>query len=286
MRSATAIATSNNPNDSGYFYWGSNSSTPTANMTNFINGFAYGASTIHLPTVQEWMSIIPPYYATATAANSAIDVDGVDNGRIDFTRTLFQQTGLGEKLQWGRKSDGCYVVPSTKFYNEYATNSSYNSIVDGITYKRAYAIRLKASDVAGPAGYGEYTCAYRYTYIDKDPMCADGGSLHVKVRYLGASSTTTLSDIVTDDYWNEPGAEYFDVTLPACGHKSDSSTDYPATGSPSPYSTSLKSEAGYYWSSNSQSSSKGFCCTFSNNTAGDNFHLLSFSFSVRLFADD
>lgn len=155
------------------------------------------SGTYHLPSIYEMRALAPLSDLSFTPASETI-----------------VQTGKGEQLQWGKnKLNDTYAVPLQTFYNEFATSPSYNTTSE----KTCYAIRLKASDIAGPLGYGAYTCAYRYTFVESDPACGNGRSLHIKVRYLGPYSTVVLSDITNSSFWNESGAEYFERIFPAFG---------------------------------------------------------------------
>lgn len=284
MYNSTNMAENDYASSCGHFNWATACSYFDKHVTiNDYNGNALSGK-YHLPTVQEWMTILPPRFNTSYAANAAVDVDGADDARIIFDNEVTVRTGMGETLQWGKKLDNTWIMPSTKFYNEYATSASYNSTANGITKKIGYAIRLKERDVAGPSGYGYYTCAYRYTFTDKDPACNNSYSLRVKVRYLGAYSTTTLSDITNDAYWSETEAEYIEVILPACGFPHNSITyaapssvviDYP--------------ERAYYWS-NTQSAHGDANCAFQvffSNYApnGDHYNNKAMGTSIRLFKD-
>ncbi len=284
MYNSTNMAVNDYASSCGHFNWATACSYFDKHVTiNDYNGNALSGK-YHLPTVQEWMTIIPPRFNTSNAANAAVDVDGANDARIIFDNEVTVRTGMGETLQWGKKLDNTWIMPSTKFYNEYATSASYNSTANGITKKIGYAIRLKERDVAGPSGYGYYTCAYRYTFTDKDPACNNSYSLRVKVRYLGAYSTTTLSDITNDAYWSETEAEYIEVILPACGFPHNSTTyaapssvviDYP--------------ERAYYWSNTQPAYGDANCAfqAFFSNYApnGDHWNNKAMGTSIRLFRD-
>lgn len=279
MYNATKMANNDYPSTSYFVLWSNalSSFDGHKSITNY-SGTALSGK-YHLPTVQEWMSISSPYFATASAANAAVDVDGADSKRITYENNVFTQTGLGETLQWGRRTDNTWVMPSTKFYNEYATNSSYISTVGGVTRKYGYAIRLKPRDIAGPDGYGEYTCAYRYTYTDKDPDCNNKPSLRVKVHYLGTFSSTTLSDITNEAYWSQAGETYYEVILPACGY---------AGGNQSAGASASETTRGYYWSNTERDGVNAFSMNFYEDAVyGDKWgNKTTGGCTVRLFRSE
>ena len=159
------------------------------------------SGTYHLPSIYELRTIASYYDLDFFPASETI-----------------VQTGKGEDLHWGKyKKNDTYAVSQT-FYNEFASSPAYNSSGQCV----CYAIRLKASDIAGPQGYGPYTCAYRYTVLDSDPdpLCYNNRTLRIKVRYLGAYSTVVLSDITNPSFWNESGVEYIERVFPDFGYVS------------------------------------------------------------------
>jgi len=302
LASTSSMATSHNPNASMYICLGTmvgGVPTPSTTFTGLINGVSISGKRYHMPSAQEWLSILPPDHAGAQPRNwyDIEWVDGTDGLRISYVGNNETRTGLGETMQWGRKSDGTYYMPSTKFYNEYASNTSYTSTrTEGgisVTRKYGYAIRLKARDIAGPSGYGECTCAYRYTYTNADAACNNLPSLRVKVRYLGKASTTTLADICNEAYWSDANAEYFEIILEACGYNGggESNVVYP----PGHYSTSAGYKSGgLYWSSTCsglQGGSAGaggyYFAYFREDYIGSNelTGRVGDIFPVRLFAD-
>ena len=158
------------------------------------------SGTYHLPSIQEARTLIPEHILYFSPASETI-----------------VQTGKGEQLQWGQyKDNNTYAVPLQTFYNEFASSPAYCSTNE----KVCYAIRLKASDIAGPQGYGPYTCAYRYMFVNNDADHGNNQTLHIKVRYLGPYSSVVLSDITNSSFWNESGVEYFERIFPAFGYTS------------------------------------------------------------------
>ena len=251
-----------------------------------------GGIKYHLPSVVEWHSVIPPAYVTNQIWDpsnnknylSGVTVEGSFDNRVSFNNnTIYHRSGCGETQEWGKKSDGTYEMPPTILYNEYASAPAYQSTSDGVTRYYAYAIRHKPTDTAGPSGYGMYTCAYRYTYTDKDPACNNKPSVRVKARYLGESSLTTLDDIIGDAYWNVTGVEYLEAIFPACGNVSG--VDAPAGTTPDHYPG-----YGFYWSSNAFTSNTGvssaFVMYFTDAVLhANNWYGQTSASTVRLFYD-
>jgi len=292
MQTNTTMASDDRAVHSKYFYWGTNSTTPSSNIKNFINGIKISSKWYHLPSLLEWMSVMPPL-SPISADNSAVyqnAVEGEGDKRVSFRYENFNQTGLGEMQEWGRMKDGSYAVPARMYYNEYASNptGTYYRAGDGdnrIFY--AYAIRHKDKDIAGPSGYGKYTCAYRYAYMLKDPDNDYGSSLRIKVCYLGASSTTTLSSIINFDYWQRAGETYYEVMIPA---NSRTEINYADANPPSLVNGVFEGVNGYYWSSTSTINSSGSHCAFwmhfrSYDIMSSNCGSIGYGFGVRLFAD-
>lgn len=190
MSNATTMASDHLLSNSGLYNESQSLTTFDKHVT--ITG---KSGTYHLPSVGEMNGITP--FQT-----------------MYFDQEQFVQSGLdAEHVQCGKRIDNTFVVPLQDFYNEFATSASYCTANEYV----AYAIRLKAEDVAGPLGYGPYTCAYRYTYYVQDPVCNNNESLHIKVRYLGPYSTIELSDITNAAFWQESGVEYFERVFPAFG---------------------------------------------------------------------
>lgn len=281
MQTATTMATNNYPSNSAYFYWGSDGSSTsylTTQMKNFMNGITISGTKYHLPSVKEVMSVIAPIYATSGYVEG---IEGESGKRITYGNTVFTQTGLGEPLEWGRKSDGTYLV-SGKFYNEYATNPSYTSTEGGITYKYGYGIRLKDKDIAGPSGYGKYTCAYRYTYATQDATCNNAPSTRVRVKYLGTSSTVTLSDIVGNSNASFWESDYYEVIFPHCGNFTDAANHNAGTNS-----SARESSEGFYWSATPLNTANAhYFRLLPAEIRGDNWRNVYYSFNVRLFKDE
>ena len=251
MQNATTMASDDKPESMGYFHYGSNKTTMTATMKSFHNGITISGNYYHLPTVREWTSVVPPYYSQFNF--DWLGCEGPNGSRISWNNTLFVQTGRGEIIEWGRMKDGTYTVPAQMFYNEYATHASDANYGNTSTAKHGYAIRHKDRDVAGPSGYGKYTCAYRYTYqYTDDGKCNGHKSFRIKVRYLGASSTTSLSEITNDAYWNQSGATYYEIIFPTSGRTLNSHyQDYPYSTDPASYPPNGgNQDCGYLWSSN------------------------------------
>lgn len=195
MKDATTMASDHLKANSGFY-------NESASLSTFNKHVAVTGKdgTYHLPSIYE-MRTLASYY----------DID------FNPASETIVQTGKGEQLQWGKyKKNDTYAVPLQTFYNEFAFSPSYNTTGERV----AYAIRFKSSDIAGPQGYGPYTCAYRYTFLssDTDPLCGNNRTLRIMVRYLGAYSTIELSDITNSAFWNETGVEYFERVFPDFGY--------------------------------------------------------------------
>lgn len=220
------------------------------------------SGTYHLPSIQEMRTLVPYYSLSFSPASETI-----------------VQTGKGEQLQWGKyKKNDTYAVPLQTFYNEFATSPDYCSAAE----KVCYAIRLKASDIAGPQGYGPYTCAYRYTFVVNDSEHGDNQTLHIKVRYLGTYSTIELGDITNASFWNESGVEYIERVFPCFG--------YYATQDPShPW---YSEDMGYYRSATLQGTYSTYnnyhTMAFTSSSIGatdTNWANTQYATAIRLFKD-
>ena len=293
------FTSNHNPNSYRYFAGGKVKVSgvemvPTDVLKGLASGILIGAKKYHLPTVREWMSILPPNITTSSYGSEFYQPEGIEgtttNRISSFSREATERTGLGETVEWGRISAGSYYMPSRMFYNEYKTSASYvNS-----TRRHAYAIRLKKTDDEGSKGYGPYTCAFRYTYTTQDASCNNYPSLRVKVRYLGPSSSTTLSDICNDAYWSASSVSYYEFIFSASGYThslsspdTDSNNNYLDYNSVNyPTGVSVPNN-GLYWTSTVSGMDAHFHMGFSdtyvmcNATSGRrNDH-----FPVRLFSD-
>ncbi len=190
MTNATTMASNHLKASSGFYNESQSLTTFDKHVT--VTGMS---GTYHLPSVYEMNALVP--------------FQG-----INFGSEQFDQSGLEvEQAQWGKRSNNTYVVSLQNFYNEFASSASYCTTNEKI----AYAIRLKAEDIAGPLGYGPYTCAYRYIYYVQDPACSNNPSLHIMMRYLGPYSMIELADITNAAFWQESGVEYFERIFPAFG---------------------------------------------------------------------
>ena len=263
MGTATSFAADNNASSSAYFYWGSNTSTPKANIQAMINGTAVPG--YHLPSKAEWCSVVAPYYA----GSNDTSMSGADGKRIVYK--VGQNLGLSETVAWGvTNASGTYTYEvSQVFYND------YNCPNDAAHETIGYGLRFKDDASTN----GEYTCAYRYEYKSADASVGGGASLTIKVTYVGADAGVTIATISNESWWATCD---YTLVLPACGHKGNSSTDYPAGN----YSSATNPANGYYWSATARDASGVHCMDFyPSYVLGNNWHVPGYSFSVRLFAD-
>ena len=266
MGTATAMATDNNPTNSAYFYWGSNTSTPATNMSKFIKGTALTG--YHLPSKAEWCSIVAPYYAGSNDSS----MGGSDNQRITYKRG--SSSNLSETVAWGvTNNNGTYSYDVNQvFYND------YNCPNDAAHTYIGYGLRFKEKSGSNYVN-GQYTCAYRYEYKTSDSNAGGQKSLTVQVKYVGANAGITISTISNESWWTSPD---FTVVIPACGHKGNNSSDY-AAGS---YSSASDTAYGYYWSATARDASYVHLMDFITSLVnGNHWSLPGHGFSVRLFAD-
>ena len=266
MRTATAMATDNNPTNSAYFYWGSNTSTPATNMSKFIKGTALTG--YHLPSKAEWCSIVAPYYAGSNDSS----MGGSDNQRITYKRG--SSSNLSETVAWGvTNNNGTYSYDVNQvFYND------YNCPNDAAHTYIGYGLRFKEKSGSNYVN-GQYTCAYRYEYKTSDSNAGGQKSLTVQVKYVGANAGITISTISNESWWTSPD---FTVVIPACGHKGNNSSDY-AAGS---YSSASGTAGGCYWSATARDASYVHHVDFATSYVnGSSWSLPGYGFSVRLFAD-
>jgi len=266
MRTDTAMATDNNPTNSAYFYWGSNTSTPASNMSKFIKGTALTG--YHLPSKAEWCSIVAPYYAGSNDSS----MGGSDNQRITYKRG--SSSNLSETVAWGvTNNNGTYSYDVNQvFYNDYnCPNDAAHTCI-------GYGLRFKEKSGSNYVN-GQYTCAYRYEYKTSDSDAGGQKSLTVQVKYVGANAGITISTISNESWWTSPD---FTVVIPACGHKGNNSSDY-AAGS---YSSASEPASGYYWSATARDASYVHDMAFHPSVvAGNNWNHPGHGFSVRLFKD-
>ena len=270
MQTATTMATDNNPNNSAYFYWGANISTPSTNMGNFINGMALVG--YHLPSKAEWCSIVAPY---STGANDT-SMGGSDAQRITYKNGL--HTNLSETVAWGvTNNNGVYSFDVNQvFYNDYNCPNDVAHTYIG------YGLRFKELS-GGNYVNGQYTCAYRYEYKAADTSVGGGASLTINVIYVGANPNITISTISDESWWLYPE---FTIILPACGNSGNNSGDYPA-GSYSSASISGKN-VGAYWSAtvkNGDASNIHYMYFSSTYVYGNSWHIPARASSIRLFKD-
>ncbi len=263
MQTATSMATDNNPNNSAYFYWGSNTSTPTTNMNKFIKGTALAG--YHLPSKAEWCSVVAPYYA----GSDDTSMGGSNDQRISYNKG--QHTGLSETVAWGVTNDnGNYTYEvSQVFYNDYNCPSAATI---------GYGLRFKELS-GGNYVNGQYTCAYRYEYKTADPAAGGYKSLTVQVKYVGTDQSITISTISNESWWASPD---YTVVIPACGYKGNNSSDY-AAGS---YSSATSPADGYYWSATARDAScVHYLSFYTSNVRGNGWSPPGYGYSVRLFKD-
>lgn len=272
-----SFATDNVPISSAYY----DAPTATDYFTSFnaysITGSGKGSNVWHLPSIDEWISVIPPAYTTSQDGGSTVDVDGAQGNRASFNTAVANYQSLGERMEWGKTSSG-YLV-SKKFYNEYYS-------VGGASNKICYAIRYKDSDGGKGSGYGNYTTAFRYEYMSNYP--ASGyNSVSIKWKWLGANSTTLITDINQESYWYISDGE---IIIPLTGlyRKSNSYwvSSFKAANS-SNWNTVEDKTYGYWWSSTASSTTntRHLALAYPNWLNGSSWTYTNFLATVRLFAD-
>lgn len=281
MQTATKMAPDNSPENSGYFYWGTKaSSTPQTILQNWKKGTGYAG--YHLPTAEEWMAIIAPNLTSSNSlVGSVLDIDGSDGSRITYRNG--QHLNMGETMAWGvTNNNGTYTYAvRQKFYNDYTCPD------DDAHAKIGYALRFKEKSGSNYVN-GQYTCAYRYEYI-YSPSKDYGKLLRIKVKYIGANNSTTITTISKESYggWTSPD---FTLELPVCGHMSGADADpvyynYPADGETKPFASREEKFIGYYWTATQLNNNNAFYASFYEAHTNVRSNLKSLSISVRLFAD-
>ena len=268
-----SFATDNVPISSAYY----DAPTATDYFTSFnaysITGSGKGSNVWHLPSIDEWISVIPPAYTTSQDGGSTVDVDGAQGNRASFNTAVANYQSLGERMEWGKTSSG-YLV-SKKFYNEYYS-------VGGASNKICYAIRYKDSDGGKGSGYGNYTTAFRYEYMSNYP--ASGyNSVSIKWKWLGANSTTLITDINQESYWYISDGE---IIIPLSGLYTTGSSFKAASSSNWNTVEERQKVYGYWWSSTAKASDKRhLALAFPEWLNGSSWTYTNYLATVRLFAD-
>lgn len=266
MMTPTQMAKDHQANHSMYFHWGAGTTAMSPVMQSFKNGTALRG--YHLPSVEEWMAILPPHY-TGEIGN-AIDVEGEEGTRINYRNGL--HLDRKETVAWGVVNDnGIYTYDvRQKFSND------YNCPDDAAHQYIGYALRFK--ELGGQNG--KYTCAFRFQYIQElgDIGCK---SLKVQVRYVGANPAVSISTISDESWWTSP---QFTLLFPSLGHLGDyQHVDDYAAGS---YSIAQDTDYSYYWTGTGKDDNFCFGAHFSSRNINGNFWFHpGYAFPIRLFAD-
>lgn len=271
MMTATEMAPDNHAMNSAYFYWGANDTTLSPEMQAFKNGAVL--SGYHLPSIEEWMAIIPPWFTTANLYSgiTALDIDGSKNGQRIYSKSG-QHLNMGERVAWGVTNDsGIYTYDvRQKFYNDYDNSSSMPLL--------AYALRFREKEGTTYRN-GRYTCAYRYEYVTAtgDIGCS---SLRIQVKYVGEDQTVGINTVNKEDWWAVPE---FTVILPMLGYHEVQGKNLAAGA----YSTAYNPNGGFYWSETPYSGITSFNVYVSNGAFYGNYqsHMVKSCLSVRLFCD-
>ena len=279
LKTATTFATANNRDQSMYFSWnnyaGNNSYGRKANIQAMVQGTAI--SGYHLPSVLEWMSVVPPYYVTSSTG-SQTEVYGPDgNNGTDGSRISSNNgthLNMRERVCWGvSNSNGTYTYDVNEmFYNDY---NSPNSPI------KAYAIRFKQK-INGDIKNAQYTCANRYEYKSSDSSIGGGPSFTIMMNYIGANQEIDINTISDELWWESPD---YTIVLPACGcSPAENHVDRNAGW----WSNANSKEYCYYWSataSNKDSQSSFNILISGNYCIGNNMGSTGYGFNIRLFKD-
>lgn len=279
MQTATTMAPDANVNNSAYFYWGANTTTPTDNIKAFINGTAVPG--YHLPSKAEWCSVLAP--AHAQYGDDTDPSMGGDTGvRISYRRGSLSMN-LSETIAWGVLNGNSTSTYSADNYS-YAVNqvfyNDYNCPDDDAHQYIGYGLRFKEKNGENYFN-GLYTCAYRYEYKEIDATVGGGASLTVQVIYVGSNQNITIETISNESWWVAP--EYT-VVLPACGRAEGvNAGDHPAGW----WASASFNTKGYYWSATARSGEERiFNGLFGERSvSGNSWHALNYGFPVRLFKD-
>lgn len=269
MMTATEMAPDNHAMNSAYFYWGAKTSTMSPEMQAFKDGTAL--SGYHLPSVEEWMAIVPPHLA-ASMLDNIIDVDGEVGVRILYRNG--KHLNLGETVAWGVTNDhGVYTYDvRRKFYND------YNCPDDNAHAYIGYALRFREKDGDNTYRNGPYTCAYRYDRVQTNGSIGCK-SMTVWVKYVGNDQNVSISTISDEGWWTSPD---FALVFPALGHIGGSGKNYPA-GS---YSLAHYTDNAFWWSATSVNNE--WCSAmyyYPDYLCGNGRFSSLYSFPVRLFRD-
>ena len=277
MKTATSMATDNLKSHSGYFCWNTSKAssggvgTPSdwskakANIQAMIKGTAVAG--YHLPSKLEWCSVVAPYYAGSNDSN----MGGSDNQRITYKRG--SSSNLSETVAWGvTNNNGTYTYDVNQvFYND------YNCPNDAAHTYIGYGLRFKEKSGSNYVN-GRYTCAFRYEYKSSDSSVG-GASLTIKVTYVGANTSVTISTISNESWWTSPD---FTVVLPACGYSPYSNGSDQAAG----WSSATNPAYGFYWSATARDASVVHNVSFAPSyVVGNDWNYPGHGFSVRLFKD-
>lgn len=276
MKTATTMAEDDDVENSAYFYWGTNASTPTENIKRFINGTAL--SGYHLPSKLEWCSIIPPQ----SGADLDPDIGGASGTRLEFRQAILNYN-LSERIAWGvtnNNTSSTWSVNNYSYEVDRVFYNDYNCPNDPQHYYIGYALRFK-DKIGDNYVNGRYTCAFRYEYIPDDSSVGSAALL-IKIKYVGANAgitVLTLNDEEEYGFWHSPD---YTLKIPACRLVGLDSQDHPA-GS---YSTDLPYPGiAYYWTASPDGTNCFHMCFNSNRLYGNRSFQYGFSISVRLFKD-
>ena len=262
MMSATEMAPDNHVSNLAYFYWGTNTSTMSTNISNFNKGITISGNKYHLPSKKEWVGVI----GNSTWGESSY---------IGYGRgTCSDQE---ENCAWGVKnSNGTYSYDVDRsFYNDY----DYSNTTARIGYGLRFRERINGATVNGL-----YTCAYRYEYVDNATEVGNA-TTYVKVKYIGANQNVSIATISNEAWWNSITPDCA-RTFPATGHKGTTAQDWPKGTFSKETDGTKQNERGYYWSCDKKDGSDIYSMkAHETGTYGWASDVPSYTFTVRLFKD-
>ncbi len=274
MATASTMATDDNAESSGYFFWGATPSSMSPTLLSFNRGIEINNQKYHLPSVQEMMSIFPPYAtpnSPKVTIDDQIDVDGEDGERVRFGNGLNENKG--ETLAWGvTNNNGTYIYDvCQRFYNDY-----YSPDIEDNKYI-AYGLRYK--DTNGKNS--KYTCAFRYEFVIPDAESPLGRYLTIKYKYVGSNQNVTISKISEEAWWSSCEGELL-FSSGGYGNNSDL-TNY----GPGFYSSAVVLGSGCYWTATGlKSGNNSYCLIFHGGGTYSNWvYPSTWKMNVRLFKD-
>lgn len=263
MMSKTEMAPNNHVSNIAYFYWGTNTSTMSPELTTFKNGITINDVKYHLPSKKEWVGLV----GNTTYGDYPNNI-GYGNGSY---------SDRVEEVAWGvTNNSGTYSYDVDRsFYNDYDYTTTPSKIGYGLRFRE----RVNSTTVNG-----RYTCAYRYEYVDNDDDVGNAAT-YLKVKYIGANQIITIETIKTEEWWNSITPD-FELTFPATGHKNITTQYWPAGSFSKATGGTSQNERGYYWSCDKADGTNAYSMKpHDYGIFGWATDVPGYTFTVRLFKD-